>query len=338
MLRLIQKHTIDIYNLKDKPFQIKTIPARDLLSEHRFDLYAKLYYIKYYQTNLDKAIRVYANHIKAFNPDWKEPGREDKQNLDDFLLTFNYLIDYFKNNEFDSSKSLIPINQDNIILDGAHRIAALAYWNRNVVVAQFNNIMPKCTFDYSYFINRGLPLDIANTIAHEMISWKPNLKIVLLVTPFLAFLKKKKDINTIKEIISPTYQKLYFSTSNSIRKLFQQIGKDINSLDDSSLYNLNSILFSVSYSLHEEQIQEMNEKLSIIPFKLYFIKDIEIIQKTSFLFLKEEGLMQWLYLNKITRIPFYAIERIYYLLFYFYHITLPQIKTFIYQIIFLKKR
>jgi hypothetical protein len=46
MLSKIQKHTIDIYDLKSKKYQVEIVNARDLLTTSRFDLFAKLFYIR----------------------------------------------------------------------------------------------------------------------------------------------------------------------------------------------------------------------------------------------------------------------------------------------------
>ena len=85
MLQRIQEHTVKIYNLNNQSYQIETVKARTLLSPYRFDLYAKLYYIKHRKERPEKALEVYNQHIKTFNPDWKEPGREDKISQKDFI-------------------------------------------------------------------------------------------------------------------------------------------------------------------------------------------------------------------------------------------------------------
>ena len=64
-----------------------------LLVGSRFDLFAKLYYIRHRQTDNVMAREVTTNTFKAFNPDLKEPGREDKNGYDDFIDAFDALID-----------------------------------------------------------------------------------------------------------------------------------------------------------------------------------------------------------------------------------------------------
>lgn len=172
----VQQHTIKIYNLTEKKYQIKKVKARTLLKPERFDLFAKLFFIKYLSKDPEKAHLVYESHIKAFNPDGKEPGRDDKNSIDIFVKTFIDLITEFEETAFDSSKSLIPVDSNGIILDGAHRVAALAFYDKDVTIIQFENVKALARFDYAYFMSRGLQWNICNLIAIEMTHWIPSLK------------------------------------------------------------------------------------------------------------------------------------------------------------------
>ena len=142
MIERLQKHTVDLYDLKNKDFELCKVPAHDLITVSRFDLFAKLIYIKYRKSKPHFAKKIYSEHIKAFNPDLKEPGRKDKNGLEDFITTFDKLIDYFENNEFDPEQSLIPVSENGEILDGSHRIAALAFFKKEVSILKFKNVHP----------------------------------------------------------------------------------------------------------------------------------------------------------------------------------------------------
>ena len=180
MIDLLQKHTVDLYDLKNKEFELQKIPARELITVSRFDLFAKMTYIKYRKSNLDYAKKIYTEHIKVFNPDLKEPGREDKNGLEDFITTFDELIDYFEFNEFDSMVSLIPVSETGVILDGSHRLAALAYFDKKVSIIKFKGVQSAAKFDYAYFIKRGLSIEAADTITYEGFSFINNLYIACL--------------------------------------------------------------------------------------------------------------------------------------------------------------
>lgn len=168
---LLQQHTVNIYQLRNHDCEIRRVEARSLLKPQRFDLFAKLYYIKNFSTRNEEALRVYSEHIKAFNPDEREPGRNDKNGIQNFVSVFDSLINLFKNADFDERISIVPVDKNGVILDGAHRVAALAYYNKTVTIAQYNDVVAKCDFDYSYFKNRGLAWDVADIIALEMTKW-----------------------------------------------------------------------------------------------------------------------------------------------------------------------
>lgn len=331
MISRIQKHTIDIYNLENRPYQIRIIPARNLLSEHRFDLFAKLYYIRNYKQNPNEATKIYAAHIKAFNPDWKEPGREDKQSLEDFLSTFNFLIDFFKYNEFDSYKSIIPVSQDNIILDGAHRIAALAFWNKNVVIAQFENIKPKCSFNYLYFKKRGLSDKISYEIAYEMFHWKNNVQITSIITPLLYYLTHQKEIQqTIKEI-DHIYKISLYSTNDSYNRFLDNLGLNAKKHHNKYLkFKFNHIHIIFSNNNIKGHSVNINSEIQVI-------QNSDNIEQTSFMLLKNEGLRKWLYYYKQTTIIHYILKVLEDFSFFLKHIFWVRIKTSLASFYFSKK-
>lgn len=225
MLSLIQEHTRLIYHLDDKNFNIRTIKARELLIGERFDIFAKLFYIRYKETNKAKALEVYTKHIKAFNPDGKEPGREDKLSIADFTTVFDDLISYFKDNEFDASISVIPVDSDGVILDGAHRLAALAYYDKDVTIAQFSDVKSKCKFDYNYFMNRGLRWEICNLIALEMVRWLPNVYCVCL-WPKLSIKDKEVIFGDLSAKHNIIYKRAIHINLSALTKFVQEIYKE----------------------------------------------------------------------------------------------------------------
>ena len=62
MIQLLQKHTVDLYDLKNKEFEFQKISAQELISFSRFDLFAKMTYIKYRSSNPDYAKKIYSKH------------------------------------------------------------------------------------------------------------------------------------------------------------------------------------------------------------------------------------------------------------------------------------
>ena len=178
--RKLQRHTVKIYDLQDKQCSVERVPAKSLLSGLKFDLFAKLYYIAHRQEDPAGALKLYLEHIKVFNPDGKEPGRDDKTTFDSFVKVFDAMIEDMKTNGFDGNKSMIPLDKDGISLDGSHRLAAAAFFDREVVVAKFPEVKRKCEFDYNYFLTRGLHRQTADNIMQEMLRWKDNVYVACL--------------------------------------------------------------------------------------------------------------------------------------------------------------
>lgn len=208
---LLQPHTVKLYNLEQKEYEVQDVPARSLLVGQRFDLFAKLYYIRNRKSNNTMAREVYKQHIKAFNPDLKEPGREDKNGYDDFIDTFDALIDDLSVNGFNSEKSLVPVDENGVILDGAHRLCVLAFADKQVCIVRFKGVRSNGRFDYEYFLKRGLSWKIADIIAHEMVLWLPNLLIACL-WPRMGNSEIK---NETLDIINKQYPLCYTKTINT---------------------------------------------------------------------------------------------------------------------------
>ena len=120
---------------KETPFVTEEVRGRELLCPERIDLAAKIAYIEARETGGDMSFarELYRKHIEAFSEGYfTEPGDENKDSLEKFFSVFDELIDDFKKNGFNPEKSLIPVGQNNIILDGAHRTACAIYFDKTV--------------------------------------------------------------------------------------------------------------------------------------------------------------------------------------------------------------
>lgn len=205
-----QEHTVRLYCLDNSPYTIETVDARSLLVVERFDLFAKLFYVEFRETKAELARKIYIEHIKAFNPDAKEPGREDKKSFQDFVSSFNALIDNFRDGEFDDTVSIVPVDKNGIILDGAHRVSALAYYNKKVRIARFSDVECVCRFDYKYFKLRGLSWLTCDFIANYMVKWCKNLYVACL-WPRLS--SQQKDM--AERVLETHYQVAYVKEHRS---------------------------------------------------------------------------------------------------------------------------
>ncbi len=116
---------------------IQMIPARQLMSPLRFDLMAKYKYVEFREKGYDMhfARALYLRHIEAFSGgSFREPGSDTKTSAEAYLSEFDALIDSIRTNGYEASSSPIPMNERRVIGDGAHRVAACAYFGLDVPV------------------------------------------------------------------------------------------------------------------------------------------------------------------------------------------------------------
>ena len=78
-LDLIQPHWVEKYHLRDHEYEVFSLPAAELLTPLRFDLFAKLYYIRNRKVRPRLARRVYYESLRALVPLGKEWGQEEEK-------------------------------------------------------------------------------------------------------------------------------------------------------------------------------------------------------------------------------------------------------------------
>lgn len=132
-------------------YVIKRIRARELINANRIDLMAKWIYVDAREKGMDMhdAEEIYKAHIEAFSGGlFFEPGSDEKKDINDFFEIFDKLIKEIKEYGFDPEKSLIPVGDNNILLDGAHRCAIAAYFDYEVTVIYFPQMTRNMNYQY----------------------------------------------------------------------------------------------------------------------------------------------------------------------------------------------
>lgn len=142
--------TINGSNLK-----IISTNASHLITFNRLDIGFKLLYLHLRKKNLKLAEKIYLNHISSLSfGTFKEKGNPNKKKPTDFVINYENLISSFKNKNFDKSISIIPIENNNSILNGSHRLAISIYNNKSVPIVSLKK--NKLTYDYKFFENRNI--------------------------------------------------------------------------------------------------------------------------------------------------------------------------------------
>lgn len=112
-----------------------------LLTVNRIDIIFKLLYLKLAKKEAKVfAKEIYFEHIKLItNGLYKESG-SNKKSFEDYLESFDRLVESIKENGFDSKISSIPISNQKSITNGSHRVAISIYLDiKNIYVSFIGN-------------------------------------------------------------------------------------------------------------------------------------------------------------------------------------------------------
>lgn len=208
--------------------ETEIINARLLLTSLRFDLYAILQYIDQIVngvSDLTYAKEIYyqrTNIITGYT--CSERGNDNKNSFDDFVTCLDNLISDFQENKFDVSKSIIPVDKNYVILDGAHRVCCAAYFNREIEIVRFTNKDFNLFVTCDFMINKGLPSYVADAMALEYCRWHKNIFMLFLWPKSFCLPEKYKEAyELIRANVNIVYHKQSKLSYNGIRNLMIQI-------------------------------------------------------------------------------------------------------------------
>lgn len=223
--RFITEYVGDTYNvLDDQKYEVETIDAHELISPHRFDFAAKWLYIDHKERKIDSQIskELYKQHLDAFSDgSFVEPGSEQKDSLLKYVDSFDELIDNISQFGFDDKKTLIPVTEDYIALDGAHRIAACIYFNKPIRVVKIPNASQ--SFGYTFFKARGIKPDLLDIMASTYSRMKNNIYVAVM-WPRVNQKETRKSIDAVlRENTTVYYEKEIDLNYNGLHNLVVQL-------------------------------------------------------------------------------------------------------------------
>ncbi|HIP33337.1 MAG TPA: hypothetical protein EYG89_01065 [Bacteroidia bacterium] len=211
-----------IKQLPNKTYEIKQYNAIDFLVPERFDLLAKILYVKHKINNTKSSIftDLYLKHIEAFNGFYEADG-SNKIGKEKFVTEFDKIIDsinkkgLFENTVIPSSKG--------VIVDGAHRVATSIYFNKSIKSVSLS--LETINFDYNYFRNRGLSNSYLDLMALEYINLKKSNLFLIFLWPSNGGQQDKNVANILKKYGKVVYRKNVELTKkgsiNLIRSLYE---------------------------------------------------------------------------------------------------------------------
>jgi len=252
----------------------------ELIRPERFDLMAKYLYIKNYfnKNNSSFYIDLYKSHINTFNKAWEYPGT--KTNIEEFISSFNKLIESIKKNGYDN-KSIIEIDSNNIIINGAHRLMICYYLNikPNIKIINKNNC--NANHSYDFFLNRNnywrrnneiyenMSTIYMDTIALEYLKIKKNVRVMILYPVSYQLGKRDEIQEIIKNYGILYYKKLIKLNKNGVKNLIKELYRGETWIGGMFPNDNCGGKFDVCYSDDpiELYLIDFNEGVDIIKFK-----------------------------------------------------------------------
>ncbi|WP_155840124.1 hypothetical protein [Butyrivibrio sp. MC2021] len=205
-------------------YNIRTVPARSLISPLRLDLLAKIAYVESREKNRNRefALGIYKRTLEACTlGTFSEFDNDKKQNFDDFVTEFDKLIDSIKEKGMDSSISVIPVGKNGIIMNGAHRVAIAAYFDMEVPIVEFD--VDGAEMGVELFKKRYLQENDIDYLVTELCKWRDDLYLCCLWPSAGPEDKRRRA----KEIMSSQYRVVYEKkvnlNSNGMHHLIPQI-------------------------------------------------------------------------------------------------------------------
>lgn len=205
----------------DQAVTYETIAPTRLLTPERFDIMAKYLYARHRELNVNSqwARELYIQHIKAFTGGsfYEEDG--SKHSPSDYLRNFDQLLALIKERGFDEDKTMVPIGQGDVIIDGTHRVAACLMYDYPVSCLKFERKTNK--YDYLYFKTRGLDEKWCDAIAYQYCLLNSNTYLAII---FPSAQGKDEAIRaTLEKYGSIFYQKSVYLFNHGARNLVTEI-------------------------------------------------------------------------------------------------------------------
>lgn len=203
------------------------VDARRLLGSNRFDLYAILLYIDHRVrgiSDMTYATKIYKERTRVMTGNsFSEKGNKEKNTFSDFTRQLDALIASFQNGTFDECRTFIPVDKDYSLIDGAHRVACAAYFDRKIPVLRFPEV--EVHHMTSGLLQKELlPVLVADAMALEAVHWHDDLFMLFLWPKSVCFPEKRSEaIDLIHSSLEVFYEKECKMSYQAIRNLMLQI-------------------------------------------------------------------------------------------------------------------
>ena len=159
----INPHLLTLLKIEAR-HPLMRVPATALLSPGRLDVMAKYGYAvqRVLGTRAEWGTHVYREHLRVWNQ-FREGDGSGKQSFDDYLRAYDRLLESMAGKGFDEAAGVLPVDCDNAVIDGSHRLAAALAAGAAVTAARFD--MRGTRYDQEYFRRLGLAPEVLDDMA-----------------------------------------------------------------------------------------------------------------------------------------------------------------------------
>lgn len=179
LVKLINRYLLNFVDVEEK-MEIKKVYPETLITSNRIDVVAKYCYAnsRIKGTSNEFIEDLYINHLQVLNG-FNEGDYSIKKTKEHFIESFNELIDSMQLNGFSKDISIIPVNEKNEIIDGAHRLGTALALNKEVYTVKFKNAH-SLLYNTDYFRNQLLQEEYLDYLIHEYSKIKKQIYVVVL--------------------------------------------------------------------------------------------------------------------------------------------------------------
>ncbi len=156
-------------------------PLPLLLHAKRFDVMIKYIYAVYWRDGIacEWVKQMYIDHLATvMSPAFREGRTGVKVGVMAYLTAFEEILTSIRRDGFNNEQSLIPVNEQGVILDGAHRVAACAALGRKVVTVGPLHC-DRHRYPFERFITQKFPTAWADAAVLEYCRCNPDSRIAI---------------------------------------------------------------------------------------------------------------------------------------------------------------
>lgn len=178
-MKVIDDYIAETYNLDiNGDYEVVELDARKLINGNRLDIMAKLLYIESSEHNTTYGKQIYIEHLGAMTKhSFVEAGNLYKDSPKRFIEVFDKTIFSIRKDGFCKSKLPVPIDLNNQILDGAHRVAAAIYFNKKIKVVKLP-IKARDKYNYKFFEDMAIDDKYIGEMVQKYIERKQDIFVV----------------------------------------------------------------------------------------------------------------------------------------------------------------